>query len=127
MTSRTVSLNRSSLSLWWWRVGWVAYVLAILLLGTLPIIGTYPVFSHTTDEPAHIAAGMELLDRGTFTYEQQHPPFARLSVAAGPYLLGARSHGASYLGDEGLAILYKSGGVVTRISAAAAPATVPKS
>ena len=34
----------------------------------VPIIGTYPEFSHTADEPAHIAAGMELLDRGTFTY-----------------------------------------------------------
>ena len=109
MTSRTVSLNRSSLSLWWWRVGWVAYVSVILLLGTLPIIGTYPVFSHTADEPAHIAAGMELLDRGSFTYEQQHPPLARLAVAIGPYLLGARSHGASYLIDEGLAILFAPG------------------
>ena len=29
----------------------------------VPIIGTYPEFSHTADEPAHIAAGMELLDR----------------------------------------------------------------
>ena len=109
MTSRTVSLNRSSLSLWWWRVGWVAYVLVILALGTLPIIGTYPVFSHTADEPAHIAAGMELLDRGSFTYEQQHPPLARLAVAIGPYLLGARSHGVSYVVNEGLAILYTSG------------------
>src|SRR5205823_751536 len=56
-----------------------------------------------------IAAGLELLDRGSFTYEQQHPPLARLAVAVGPYLLGARSHGASYLIDEGLAILYTSG------------------
>src|SRR6266704_4278039 len=109
MTSCNVSLIRSSSLLSWWRVGWVFYVFAILALGTLPIIGTYSVFSHTTDEPAHIAAGMELLDRGVFTYERQHPPLARLAVAAGPYLLGARSHGASYIIDEGLAILYTSG------------------
>ena len=118
MTSRTVALNRSSLSLWWWRVGWVAYVLVILSLGTLPIIGTYPVFSHTADEPAHIAAGMELLDRGSFTYEQQHPPLARLAVAIGPYLLGARSHGATDIIDEGLAILYTSGDYLWTLSAA---------
>ena len=74
MTSRTVSLDRSSSSFSWWRVGWVFYVFIILALATVPIIGTYPEFSHTADEPAHIAAGMELLDRGTFTYEQQHPP-----------------------------------------------------
>src|SRR5216683_7341492 len=92
MTTRTVSLIRSSSLHSWWRVGWVFYIFVILALGTLPIIGTYLVFSHTFDEPAHIAAGMELLDRGTFTYEQQHPPLARLAVAVGPYLLGARSH-----------------------------------
>src|SRR5437660_11928508 len=118
MTSCTFSLIRCSSLLSWWRVCWGFYIFVILALGTLPIIGTYPVFSHTADEPAHIAAGMELLDRGTFTYEQQHPPFARLSIAAGPYLLGARSHGASYLGDEGLAILYKSGDYLHTLSAA---------
>jgi hypothetical protein len=120
MTTRTVSLNRSSLFLSWWPVGWVIYVSVILALGTLPVLGTYPVLSHTTDEPAHIAAGMELLDRGAFTYEQQHPPLARLAVAVGPYLLGARSHGASYLIDEGLAILYTSGDYQQTLRAAPA-------
>src|SRR5438105_9381033 len=102
---RTVSLNSSSSLVSWRHVGWLFYAFVILALGTMPIVGTYPVVSHTTDEPAHIAAGMELLDRGTFTYEQQHPPLARLAVAIGPYLWGARSHGASYIIDEGLAIL----------------------
>jgi 4-amino-4-deoxy-L-arabinose transferase-like glycosyltransferase len=101
-----------------WRVRWVFYIIIIFVLGTLPIIGTYPIFSHTIDEPAHIAAGMELLDRGAFTYEQQHPPLARLAVTVGPYLLGARSHGASYISDEGLAILYTSGNYLQTLSAA---------
>jgi len=43
------------------RVGWIFYACLILSLGTLPIIGTYSAVSHTVDEPAHIAAGMELL------------------------------------------------------------------
>src|SRR5205823_2154493 len=103
------ALNRFTSSLWWCRFGWLSYIAIIAALGALPIIGTYPVFSHTVDEPAHIAAGMELLDRGSFTYEQQHAPLARLAVAVGPYLLGARSHRARYLLDEGLAILYTSG------------------
>jgi hypothetical protein len=110
--------NRSSSSLWWWRVASVFYAFVILALGALPIIATYPVFSHTADEPAHIAAGMELLDRGAFTYEQQHPPLARLAVAVGPYLLGARSHGARHLIDEGLAILYTSGNYQQTLRAA---------
>src|SRR5437016_3014252 len=118
MTTCPVSLIRLSTYLSWWRVGWVFYVIIIFVLGTLPIIGTYPVFSHTTDEPAHIAAGMELLDRGAFTYEEQHPPLARLAVAVGPYLLGARSHGASYITDEGLAILYTSDDYLQTLRAA---------
>src|SRR6266446_795215 len=118
MTTCPVSLIRLSTFLSWWRVGWVFYVIIIFVLGTLPIAGTYSVFSHTTDEPAHIAAGMELLDRGAFTYEQQHPPLARLAVAVGPYLWGARSHGASYIIDEGLAILYTSGDYLRTLSAA---------
>src|SRR5713226_3210911 len=118
MTTYIVSFIRSSSYLSWRRVGWVFYGIIIFLLATLPIIGTYPVFSHTTDEPAHIAAGMELLDRGSFTYERQHPPLARLAVAVGPYLLGARSHGASYIIDEGLAILYTSGDYLQTLGAA---------
>src|SRR5215472_10462458 len=62
----------------------------IFVMATLPIIGTYPLLSHTSDEPAH-------------------PPSARLAVALGPYLLGVRSYGADNIGDEGLAILYTSG------------------
>jgi hypothetical protein len=91
--------------------GWPGFLcFVILALGTLPIIGTYPVFSHTADEPARIAAGMELLDRGTFTYEQQHPPLA-------------------HLGDEGLAIFYTSGdvaeGCATTVNISGMPAPLP--
>ena len=118
LSMHAAALDRSSSLLSWWRIGAVFYVVVILALGTLPIAGTYSVFSHTTDEPAHIAAGMELLDRGAFTYEQQHPPLARLAVAVGPYLWGARSHGASYIVDEGLAILYTSGDYLRTLSAA---------
>ena len=69
------------------------YVLAIIFVGIalLRIIATYSVFSQTWDEPAHIASGMEWLERGTYTYERQHPPLARLAVALGPYLAGLRA------------------------------------
>src|SRR5438034_3282754 len=82
---------------------WLALLLA---LGALRVIATYPVFSHTYDEPAHLAAGMELLDRGTYTYEQLHPPLARVAIAIGPHLLGAHSHHKKNIYDEGVAILY---------------------
>jgi 4-amino-4-deoxy-L-arabinose transferase-like glycosyltransferase len=100
------------------RIGCVSYIVAVFALGALPIIGTYSALSHTADEPTHIAAGMELLDRGEFTYEQQHPPLARLAVAVGPYLLGAHSQGISDITDEGLAILYKGGNYLRTLRAA---------
>ena len=59
-------------------------------IACLRIINTYRVFSQTFDEPAHIAAGMEWLDRGTYTLEPLHPPLARIAAAIGPFLAGRR-------------------------------------
>lgn len=89
-----------------------AIAIAAILLGSVRIAATYDVFSHTCDEPAHIAAGMEWLDKGTYTWEPQHPPLARVAAALGPYLLGghSRKHGSQsdVLGmfEEGIRILY---------------------
>ena len=65
--------------------------LVAVLAGTIRIVATYPVFNHTSDEPAHVACGLEWLDKGTYQWEPQHPPLARVATAIGPYLLGARS------------------------------------
>ena len=63
---------------------------ALLLAGCLRIAATYPVFTQTWDEPAHIAAGLEWLQRGEYNFEPLHPPLARIAAAVGPYLAGAR-------------------------------------
>jgi hypothetical protein len=91
-----------------------AGLLAILLvlIASVRIASTYTVFNHTTDEPAHIAAGMEWLDRHVYLYEPQHPPLARVAAALGPYLLGIRSQSTSGTGFEaesmeGAKILYR--------------------
>jgi hypothetical protein len=86
-----------------------ALIFAVIAASVVSIVCAYPIFSHTYDEPAHIAAGLELLGRGTYSYEQQHPPLARIAVAIGPYLTGARPHGEAEIFDEGLAVLYGSG------------------
>ncbi|MBL8201430.1 MAG: glycosyltransferase family 39 protein [Chromatiales bacterium] len=54
---------------------------------------------------------MELLDRGKYEYDLQQPPLARLLIAAGPYLAGARSRGTPPPdgGPEGVRILYDTG------------------
>jgi 4-amino-4-deoxy-L-arabinose transferase-like glycosyltransferase len=86
-------------------------VLVLILIASVRIVFTYTVFNHTSDEPNHIACGMEWLDKGTYTYEAQHPPLARVAAALGPYLLGIRSQGSPThdtleVPQEGIKILY---------------------
>jgi Dolichyl-phosphate-mannose-protein mannosyltransferase len=68
--------------------GLVAF--GLVLIGVLRIVATYHVFSQAYDEPAHVACGMEWLDKGTFQMEPQHPPLPRVMAALGPYLAGLR-------------------------------------
>lgn len=77
-----------------------------IAIGAGRIIGTYEVFSETYDEGVHVAAGMELVDRGTFTYEPKHPPLSRVAVALGPYLSGVRSQGIPEIWAEGRAVIH---------------------
>jgi 4-amino-4-deoxy-L-arabinose transferase-like glycosyltransferase len=89
--------------------------LLALALVTLLALGlaasTWHVFGQTWDEPEHLAAGLALLDHGHYDYDIQHPPLARLLLATGPYLAGARSQGKPPPDGkaEGLAILYGGG------------------
>jgi hypothetical protein len=88
-----------------------AIALILILFASVRIIATYTIFNHTSDEPAHIACGMEWLDKKVYTWEPQHPPLARIAVAAGPYLLGIRSQNTPRtdlvsMTREGLNILY---------------------
>lgn len=74
--------------------------IALVLIASLRIVSTYTVFSHTSDEPAHVACGMEWLDKGVYTWEPQHPPLARIATALGPYLTGIRSQGTPHPGID---------------------------
>ena len=62
-----------------------ASLLTILMisLGCLRVIDTYRFFWQTWDEAAHIAAGMQWLEKGKYTYEIAHPPLARMMCALG--------------------------------------------
>lgn len=84
-----------------WRVA-TGIVVAI---AAFAVLSTARVFSATVDEPAHIAAGLQWLSTGEYTYDLPHPPLGRLAIAIGPYLRGERSHGAAAVFDEGAAIL----------------------
>jgi hypothetical protein len=89
------------------RFGLALLVLMSLLLAA----STWRVYSHTWDEPEHLAAGLELLDRGRYEYDIEHPPLARALIAMGPYLAGARSYGTAPPDgvQEGIDILYGGG------------------
>ncbi len=79
--------------------------LLLVAIGTGRIVSTYRVFSHTIDEPDHLAAGMELLTTGKYRYEDQHPPLARVFGAIGPFLAGERWRGGPQSYREGYRIL----------------------
>jgi hypothetical protein len=79
---------------------------AAVLIATLRIAATYPVFNHTIDEPTHLGCGMEWLARGTYLLEPEQPPLARIFSALGPFLAGERSEGRTDSYKEGAAILY---------------------
>ncbi|MBC7982659.1 MAG: phospholipid carrier-dependent glycosyltransferase, partial [Candidatus Obscuribacterales bacterium] len=69
------------------------------------------MFGHTWDEPEHLAAGLAFVDTGEYPYDTQHPPIARIAMAIGPYLAGARAYGTPGPSGEheGREILYNDG------------------
>ena len=86
--------------------------LALIVLGACGLVAsTWHVFFATWDEPEHLAAGVELLDRGYYEYDTEHPPIARVVLALGPYLAGAHSYGTPPPSGvtEGEDILYRDG------------------
>jgi Dolichyl-phosphate-mannose-protein mannosyltransferase len=85
---------------------WIAIALACAL-----VISTYSKFGFTWDEPEHLAAGLALIETGNYPYDVQHPPLARLAMAIGPYIDGARGYGTAGPSgeEEGRLILYRGG------------------
>ncbi len=81
------------------------------MAGCILAAGCWRIYSNTWDEPEHIAAGIELLDKGHYEYDTEHPPLARLFLALGPYLAGAHSYGTPPPDgtQEGKDILYSDG------------------
>ena len=88
----------------WLRRHSPAVFIALVLLGSLRIVSTYTVFSHTWDEPDHVAAGTEWLTEGTLHLDYSHPPVARAAAAIGPYLANGGAHHAPYAVDNAIAL-----------------------
>jgi 4-amino-4-deoxy-L-arabinose transferase-like glycosyltransferase len=86
-------------------------LILLILVSSLLAASTWRVYGHTWDEPEHLAAGLELLDRGKYEYDTEHPPIARALIALGPFLAGAHSFGTPPPDgtQEGIDILYDGG------------------
>ncbi|WP_319583389.1 hypothetical protein [uncultured Pseudodesulfovibrio sp.] len=84
----------------------IIVIVVLITVASLRIFSAQTAFVQVYDEPAHIACGMEWLDKGTYQYECQHPPLTRIMAALGPYIAGSTSMGKSDMWDEGNAILY---------------------
>src|SRR5215475_8556035 len=84
---------------------WTALSWTMVLVATIAVASTARVFSGTVDEPAHLAAGMQWLTTGDYTYDLPHPPLGRVAAALGPFVHGARSMGDTAIYDEGARIL----------------------
>ena len=87
---------------------WSAVIAAVLVaVASARIISTYCVLSHTIDEPAHMGAGMEWLEAHRYTFEDQHPPLARIAGALGLELGGIHWSCGRTLWEEGFRLLGK--------------------
>ena len=91
------------------RVAIPSLLALLILMAAGRVAATWRVYTPTFDEPAHLGAGMQLLDRGEYLYEAMHPPLARVAVALGPYIRGYRSAGEPGMWREGNAILNQQG------------------
>ncbi|MBW3564418.1 MAG: hypothetical protein KY459_06800 [Acidobacteria bacterium] len=88
------------------RLAAIILTAVLLLAGCAVLVTEWHVFSQIVDEPAHIAAGMELLAAGKYTYDLQHPPLARVLFALGPWLEGVPYVEQGWLVEQGNLILY---------------------
>src|SRR5438105_6779946 len=90
----------------------------MLLISLFRIVSTYHVLSQAYDEPAHIACGMEWLQKGTYTLEPLHPPLARVAVALGPYMAGLHMGDAGPAFEQGNRVLYGKGSYLQNLALA---------
>ncbi len=75
----------------WSRNSFAVIAVALLTLIAIGrIVFTYRVTSVAWDEPCHIAAGVEFIDKGTYTLGPIHPPLSRVAIGLPVYLAGGR-------------------------------------
>ncbi len=97
----------------------------VVLISLYRIVASYPHTAEAFDEPCHVAAGMEFLDKGTYTLDPVHPTLARIAIALPLYMAGERypnlppsDPGSSNYNVVGNHILYDSGHLLRNLELA---------
>ena len=72
------------------RRTYVAVAALLVLLAMIRVMLSYSQTAQAFDEPCHVAAAIEFLDKGTYTLDPVHPPLARLAIGLPLYLGGER-------------------------------------
>lgn len=87
----------------------VAISVLCVLLASAIAMGPARHLGATSDEGAHIAAGLQWWNQHRFTYEPLTPPLARIVVSFLPWLWGFHAQGMPDIWSEGHAVLAASG------------------
>jgi Dolichyl-phosphate-mannose-protein mannosyltransferase len=67
-----------------------AISLLVVLISLGRIVASYSETGQAFDEPCHVSAAMEFLDKGTYTLDPIHPPLARIAIGLPLYAAGER-------------------------------------
>lgn len=65
-------------------------MLLLAAIAVVRVISNYSQVSQAFDEPYHVAAAMEFLDKGTYALDPLHPPLQRIAIGVPLYLAGVR-------------------------------------
>jgi dolichyl-phosphate-mannose-protein mannosyltransferase len=84
-------------------------VAALTAIACLRIASTYTIFSQTADEPAHVAAGMELLVQHRYTLHIDNTPLPRIIIALPAWLAGRGDRFAGNIVEQGNSVLDSKG------------------
>lgn len=68
----------------------IAAVIILILVAIVRVVRTYRGNAQGFDEPCHVAAAIELLDKHTYTLDPVHPPLSRVAIGIPLYLAGER-------------------------------------
>jgi 4-amino-4-deoxy-L-arabinose transferase-like glycosyltransferase len=69
---------------------YVAAILVFIFIAVIRVTLVDRTMPQGFDEPSHVAAGIELLDRHTYRLDPLHPPLSRVAIALPLYLFGER-------------------------------------